>query len=78
MDAVRRLTIALLLATVAALGASMDEPRFERTSDSVVPTRLADARSWRVSAPTVYDERRCTERRLVVEHAVGIAPTSAP
>ena len=69
MDPVRRLTLALLLASVAALGASMDDAPVdvERTARTPAPSPIL--RPARLGAHSVYDELRCTER--------GVAATPA-
>jgi hypothetical protein len=62
VDSVRRLTLALLLASVAALGASVDDvpAGAERTAHS--PAASLMVRPAHVVARNAYDERRCTER----------------
>ena len=63
MDPVRRLTLALLLASVAALGASIDDaPHVDR--EVVPPQRSPSVVPLRLDAAMVYDERRCRERAL--------------
>ena len=65
------MTLALLLASVAALGASvddtpLDEGRREEDHIATAPTRALSevTPAWRLGAATIYDERRCTERAL--------------
>ena len=62
MDPVRRLTLALLLASVAALGAlSRDEPVDDERVVAAPPPAPSDVRRRLVTA-AVYEERRCTEQ----------------
>ena len=68
MDPVRRLTLALLLALVAALGASADDVLDDEgrmVNAARTAARLTADVPLRLAAPTVYDELRCTERGLV-------------
>jgi len=62
VDSVRRLTLALLLASVAALGASVDDVPVgaERVMRSAAPSPVV--RPAHVAVRSVYDELRCTER----------------
>ena len=62
VDPVRRLTLALLLATVAALGMSNDEALDEGERVVKAPVALPAASPWRLAPATVFDHRRCTER----------------
>ena len=64
MDSVRRLTLALLLASVAALGASVDDLPIdaERTAHSAEPSPIV--RPARFVARSAYEELRCTERGI--------------
>ena len=69
LDPVRRLTLALLLASVAALGASVDDmPIDEAPVDDerivAAAPRVPSELAWRIGAAMAYDERRCTERTL--------------
>jgi hypothetical protein len=67
VDPVRRLTLALLLALVAALGASADDVLDDdrrMTSVARTATRASREPPARLVTHTVYDERRCTERGL--------------
>ena len=69
VDPVRRLTLALLLASVAALGASVDdgplgEGRPEENRSVAAPSTPPGETPWRLGSATNYDDRRCTERAL--------------
>ena len=69
LDPVRRLTLALLLASVAALGASVDDmPIDDAPSDDerivAAAPRAPSEVAWRIGTAMAYDERRCTERTL--------------
>ena len=62
VDPVRRLTLALLLASVAALRASVvDVPGDEDRAATVRPSSVVPLR---LGVAMVYDERRCREPRL--------------
>jgi hypothetical protein len=64
VDPVRRLTLALLLASVAALGASVDDAPDDDARTSASPSRSRNVVPLRSGAATTYDERRCSERGL--------------
>ena len=64
MDAVRRLTLALHLALVAALDASADDVLDEDGGSASGETAASSDVPLRFVARTVYDELRCTERSL--------------
>ena len=62
VDPVRRLTLALLLASVAALRASVvDVPGDEDRAATVRPSSVVPLR---LGVAMVYDERRCSEPGL--------------
>lgn len=61
MDPVRRLTLALLLASVAALGASVDDEPIDAERTAHDPAQSAIMPPARLAAHTVYDDLRCTE-----------------
>jgi hypothetical protein len=69
VDPVRRLTLALLLASVAALGASVDDAPIDDVPVDDEPIAAAARRApgevaWRIGTAMAYDQRRCTERML--------------
>ena len=74
VDPVRRLTLALLLASVAALRVSVDDAPADDAPADHAPAddaRIVTAPSpspsevpWRIGTAMVYDERRCSERAL--------------
>lgn len=64
VDPVRRLTLALLLASVAALGASVGDAPYDDGRVVTTPPRSSSDRPWRVGSAMVYDERRCSEHGL--------------
>jgi hypothetical protein len=83
VDPVRRLTLALLLASVAALGASvgegpLDEDRPEEHRIVTAPSPPPGETPWRLGSATVYDERRCTERALERPHVTLVELVRRP
>ena len=74
VDPVRRLTLALLLASVAALRVSVDDaPADDAPADYApaadartvtAPSPLPSEAPWRLDKAMVYEERRCSERVL--------------
>lgn len=64
VDPVRRLTLALLLASVAALGALVDDAPVDDDRDVSTPSLAAREAPRQLGTATIFDERRCTERGL--------------
>ena len=65
VDAVRRLTLALLLAAVAALGASVDDvPVDDVHVEAAAVPRPLRAAPRHIGTTMTYGERRCSERAL--------------
>ena len=69
VDPVRRLTLALLLAAVAALGAASGHDAPVEDEPAVTPAPAPPLAASRVRTTAVYEEWRCTEPALTLTPA---------